>query len=59
VFKWISCLIVTVSTLLASSGTALAGGGNYTFSGGTEAGRSTVRKALEASAFPWDVVSRL
>ena len=37
--------------------TALAGGGNYGFDGGTPAQQAQVRAALEASAFDWDVVS--
>jgi hypothetical protein len=36
---------------------ALAGGGNYGFDGGTRAQHTQVRAALEASAFDWDAVS--
>jgi hypothetical protein len=35
---------------------ALAGGGDYSFAGATPAERSTVRAALEASSFDWDIV---
>jgi hypothetical protein len=35
---------------------AAAGGGNYTFDGGTTRERAQVRSALEASSFPWGVV---
>src|SRR5687767_94611 len=37
-------------------GTALAGGGNYIFDGGTQRQQVQVRSALEASSFDWDVV---
>lgn len=43
-------------TALALSGTAHAAGGSYTFEGGTGKERAQVRAALEASAFPWDIV---
>jgi hypothetical protein len=33
-----------------------AAGGSYTFSGGSESARATVRNALEASAFDWSLV---
>jgi hypothetical protein len=36
---------------------ALAGGGNYAFQGAKPAERSTVRAALNASAFDWGVVT--
>jgi hypothetical protein len=41
---------------LALPGTALAGGGNYGFEGAAPAERSTVRAALNASAFNWSIV---
>ena len=41
---------------LALPGTALAGGGNYGFEGAKPAERSTVRAALNASAFDWSIV---
>ncbi len=43
---------------LALPGSALAGGGNYVFDGGTPRQQTQVRAALEASAFDWDVVPR-
>lgn len=52
----ISLLASTALAALALTGNALAGGGSYTFSGGTPAEQANVRKALEASAFPWSVV---
>jgi hypothetical protein len=35
---------------------ALAGGGNYTFVGGTAKERATVRSALDASSFDWGLI---
>jgi hypothetical protein len=35
----------------------VASGGAFTFSGGSEAARETVRDALEASAFDWGLVT--
>jgi hypothetical protein len=55
-FKWISLLIATGTAGLVLSGNALASGGNYVFSGGTPAERTTVTQALDASAFPWGLV---
>jgi hypothetical protein len=50
-------LVIAAGTAgLLLSGNALASGGNYTFSGGTPAQRSTVTRALDASAFPWSLV---
>jgi len=46
----------TVAVALALPATALAGGGNYAFDGATPAERATVRAALNASAFDWDLV---
>ena len=51
--------LLFLAVLLASSAlpaTALAGGGNYGFDGGTRAQHAQVRAALEASAFDWNVV---
>jgi hypothetical protein len=50
-----------ISTVLAFSllllpASAKAGGGNYVFEGAKPAERSTVRAALNASSFDWDVV---
>lgn len=41
---------------LAGAPSALAGGGDYVFDGGTAAQRQQVVAALEASSFPWGVV---
>ena len=50
-------LVIAVSIAsLALPGTALAGGGDYAFDGGTKAQRAQVRAALEASTFDWGVV---
>ena len=46
----------TVAVALVLPATALAGGGNYAFDGATPAERATVRAALDASAFDWDIV---
>src|SRR5215210_8638702 len=46
----------TVVVALVLPATALAGGGSYAFDGATPAERSTVRAALNASSFDWDVV---
>jgi hypothetical protein len=43
---------------LAVPAAASARGGDYAFDGGTARERAAVRAALEASAFPWDVVPR-
>lgn len=49
-------LLVAVSLALGLPGTAVAGGGNYAFDGGTGLRRAQVRAALEASTFDWGVV---
>jgi hypothetical protein len=49
-------LLATIS-LFASAGGAQAAGGNYVFDGGSPKARSTVRAALNASSFDWNVVS--
>jgi hypothetical protein len=46
----------TVIAALAFPASALAGGGDYVFQGATPAERSTVRAALNASSFDWDIV---
>ena len=46
----------TVVLALVLPATALAGGGDYTFDGATPAERSTVRAALNVSAFDWGIV---
>jgi hypothetical protein len=48
-------LAVTLAAL-ALPGSALAGGGDYGFEGAAPAERSTVRAALNASAFDWSIV---
>ncbi len=49
-------LLVLVVIALALPASALAGGGNYSFEGAKPAERSTVRAALNASAFDWSIV---
>jgi hypothetical protein len=51
-------LLILAITLaaLALPGSALAGGGDYGFEGAGPAERSTVRAALNASAFDWSIV---
>src|SRR6186997_1086785 len=46
----------TVVLTLALPATAFAEGGDYAFDGATPAERATVRAALDASAFDWDIV---
>ena len=48
-------LAVTLAAL-ALPASALAGGGDYSFEGAGPAERSTVRAALNASAFDWSIV---
>ena len=48
-------MAVTLAAL-AMPASALAGGGNYSFEGAKPAERSTVRAALNASAFDWNIV---
>jgi hypothetical protein len=48
-------LTATCAALIAAN-TATAGGGHYSFSGGTPSQRAQVRAALDASAFPWSLV---
>jgi hypothetical protein len=50
-------LILTIAlAALVLPGSALAGGGDYGFEGAGPAERSTVRAALNASAFDWSIV---
>jgi len=51
-------LLILALTLaaLALPASALAGGGDYSFEGAKPAERSTVRAALNASAFDWSIV---
>jgi hypothetical protein len=50
-----ACLLALVSALILSANAA-ASGGRYVFDGGTAAQRDQVRRALQASAFDWDLV---
>ena len=52
-------LLSTIACALAAgllSNAALAGGGNYSFAGGTAAEQAQVRNALDASSFDWGFV---
>ncbi|MEX0674575.1 MAG: hypothetical protein WD067_07360 [Gaiellaceae bacterium] len=49
-------LLASLAAALAFAAPSFAGGGSYTFDGGTEAQQRQVVRALEASAFPWSVV---
>lgn len=49
-------LLAALVFALAFPGTAAAAGGNYVFDGGTAGERLEVRRALNASSFPWSVV---
>ena len=53
-------LIILVSVLAfgAPAQSALAGGGSYTFTGGTPREQATVHSALEASSFDWGLIPR-
>jgi hypothetical protein len=46
----------TVALALVLPATALAGGGNYAFDGALPAERATVKAALNASSFDWNLV---
>ena len=49
-------LAAVITAALAFPASALAGGGDYVFQGASPAERSTVRAALNASSFDWDIV---
>lgn len=49
-------LAAVIAASLALPASALAGGGNYVFDGAKPAERSTVKAALNASAFDWGIV---
>jgi hypothetical protein len=49
-------VVAILAVLLLSAAPAYAGGGDYAFVGGTTAQRQQVRRALDASAFPWSIV---
>lgn len=51
-------LAAVIVASLALPATALAGGGDYVFEGAGPSERATVRAALNASAFDWDIVAR-
>jgi hypothetical protein len=52
----LTALAVALLALGLGAAKARAAGGNYVFDGGTAAEQTQVRKALDASAFPWSVV---
>lgn len=55
----IRCLtILLFVAALLLPGQAAAAGGNYDFAGATEAERTTVRRALDASGFDWGIVKQ-
>jgi hypothetical protein len=49
-------VVVLLASLFAAP--AYAGGGHYSFDGGTKAQRATVTDALQASSFNWSLVAR-
>ena len=49
-------LAATVAAALVLPASAMAGGGNYAFEGATPSEQATVRAALDASAFDWNIV---
>ncbi len=49
-------ILLSASFFFAFAQTALAGGGNYTFAGGTVKEQATVHAALEASSFSWSLI---
>jgi hypothetical protein len=49
-------LLLATALALGTAAPALAGGGNYTFQGGTAKEQNTVKQALNASAFDWSLV---
>ena len=52
-----AALVASIAAaLLLFSAPAYAGGGNYAFAGGTASERDQVRRALDASSFPWSIV---
>lgn len=48
--------LVAAALFGAFAQSALAGGGSYTFAGGTAAQQATVRSALNVSAFDWSLI---
>lgn len=53
-----SLLVAVLVALAAFASPAYAGGGHYTFIGGTKSERATVTAALGASSFNWNVVAK-
>jgi len=53
----IHTLVAALLAAFAFAGAAHAAGGNFVFEGGTPKQQAEVRKALNASAFPWSVVA--
>jgi hypothetical protein len=49
-------LLLVTACALGTAAPALAGGGNYTFQGGSAKEQTTVKQALNASAFDWNLV---
>jgi hypothetical protein len=49
-------LLAALVSALALAGTAQASGGHYVFTGGTNAERAQVQKALDTSAFDWNLL---
>jgi hypothetical protein len=49
-------LVLPLLLALAFAPSALAGGGNYSFDGGTRAQQAQVKAALDASSFDWSLV---
>jgi len=48
--------LAAATAALALAGNAVAGGGRYSFDGGSPAEQAQVRGALDASSFDWDAV---
>jgi hypothetical protein len=55
--SFLAALALALLALGLGTANARAAGGNYVFDGGTVDQRTQVRKALDASAFPWGVVA--
>jgi hypothetical protein len=55
-YRALIALVAALIAALALSGNAFARGGNYTFDGGTQAQRTQIKSALDASAFDWSLV---
>jgi hypothetical protein len=49
-------LLLVTALALGTAAPALAGGGDYTFQGGSAKEQNTVKQALNASAFDWSLV---